>query len=293
MLGAMVTDYLARQDDFAVSATARSQDAFAKPASLYPNVKFFPLDAATATLDQISSAISGSQFAINCIGITKPLIKDDNAFEIERAIKVNAQFPHTLAHAAANSGTKIIQIATDCVYSGAKGRYTEKDNHDALDVYGKTKSLGETFLPATQNLRCSIIGPEPRDHKFLLDWFLGQKPGSEIFGFTNHVWNGVTTLQFARICAGIIRSVPQLPRLQHIVPAGDITKHDLLVAFAKAYNRPDLKITPKPAGTIVDRTLATMNQHENDALWHAAGYAKVPTVVDMVNETAVYKPLFA
>ena len=38
---------------------------------------------------------------------------------------------------------KVIQIATDCVFDGLKGNYTEDDKHNAIDVYGKTKSLGE------------------------------------------------------------------------------------------------------------------------------------------------------
>jgi dTDP-4-dehydrorhamnose reductase len=79
---------------------------------------------------------------INCIGVIKPYCDD-----IPRAIKVNALFPYTLP---ANT----IQIATDCVYSGAKGNYVESDPHDADDIYGKTKSLGEATH--IKNLRCSI-----------------------------------------------------------------------------------------------------------------------------------------
>jgi dTDP-4-dehydrorhamnose reductase len=41
------------------------------------------------------------------------------------------------------SNCKIFQIATDCVFSGSKGNYNEKNLHDAFDVYGKSKSLGE------------------------------------------------------------------------------------------------------------------------------------------------------
>ena len=47
------------------------------------------------------------------------------------------------------SNGPILQIATDCVYSGATGGYTESSSHDALDVYGKTKSLGEVALPTS------------------------------------------------------------------------------------------------------------------------------------------------
>ena len=66
-------------------------------------------------------------------------------------------------------GARVLQIATDCVYSGAQGAYVETDLHDALDVYGKTKSLGECQEPNVYHLRCSIIGPEPKDFKFLIE----------------------------------------------------------------------------------------------------------------------------
>ena len=39
--------------------------------------------------------------------------------------------------------TKIFQIATDCVFSGKIGGYNELSNHDDLDIYGVSKSMGE------------------------------------------------------------------------------------------------------------------------------------------------------
>ena len=82
-----------------------------------------------------------------------------------------------------------MQIATDCVYSGKKGSYNEDDLHDALDVYGKTKSLGEAQSPNLLNIRCSIIGPEQGKHVSLLEWFLTQEPGAKLQGFAHHHWN--------------------------------------------------------------------------------------------------------
>ena len=48
-------------------------------------------------------------------------------------------------------------------------------NHDDLWFVGKrlTKSVGEVHSPAVHHLRCSIIGPELRGHRSLLDWFRG------------------------------------------------------------------------------------------------------------------------
>lgn len=208
---------------------------------------------------------------INCMGKIKPYCDD-----VASAIKVNALFPHTLPGGS-------IQIATDCVYSGKKGQYVETDPHDALDVYGKTKSLGEA--PYIHNLRCSIIGPEVKNHLSLLDWFLAQK--GEVNGFTNHLWNGITTLHFARIVQGAIREGIELPPLQHIVPADVVTKAELLEIIAEAYGK-STTVKPVAAPEAVDRTLATLDPAMNLKLWQAAGYPEPPTIEYMVAELAAF-----
>lgn len=86
---------------------------------------------------------------------------------------MNSEFPHIISEIFPKS--KIFQIATDCVFSGTKGNYTEDDFHNATDIYGKTKSLGEVKNNNFFNLRTSIIGKE-LDGKFsLIEWFLNSK----------------------------------------------------------------------------------------------------------------------
>lgn len=207
---------------------------------------------------------------INCAGVIKPYCDD-----VRRAIAVNALFPHKLPNGS-------LQIATDCVYDGKKGSYAETDTHTATDVYGQTKSLGEA--QHLHNLRCSIIGPEEKNHISLLDWFLSQET-KEVNGFTNHLWNGITTMHFARICEGIIREKIELPPLQHIVPADVVTKAELLQLIADAYKK-DIKINPIEAPEAVDRTLATNDPSLNRVIWQAAGYPEPPTIKQMVEELA-------
>jgi dTDP-4-dehydrorhamnose reductase len=205
---------------------------------------------------------------VNCIGLIKPKIS--HPFD---AIVVNAHFPHMLPEGS-------IQIATDCVYSGKKGNYVETDPHDALDVYGKTKSLGEA--PHIKNLRCSIIGPEIKNHVSLLDWFLSQ---DEANGFTNHLWNGITTYHFSKIVQGIIRDGIELPNVQHIVPADKVTKAELLRLIAKAYKK-DIPVTEVEANEAIDRTLSTLNPELNERIWKSAGYDTPPTIAQMIDELA-------
>jgi len=174
------------------------------------------------------------------------------------------------------------------VFSGVREHYCETDSHDALDVYGKTKSLGEAYGESVHHLRCSIIGPEPKEHKFLLDWFLGQPEGSTVNGFTNHLWNGVTTLQFAKICAGVIRENLELPHVQHVVPQGEITKYEMLRSLAFAFGRDDICVSEAEARTQVNRTLATTAEERNRQLWVSAGYTRAPTVPEMIGELSGY-----
>jgi dTDP-4-dehydrorhamnose reductase len=212
--------------------------------------------------------LDGYDWVINCIGVIKPYCND-----VERAIRINSLFPYQLP-------TNTIQIATDCVYSGVIGEYIEYDRHDAADVYGQTKSLGEA--PQIHHLRCSIIGPELGSRVSLLSWFLSQK---EANGFTNHVWNGITTYHFSKICQGIIRENIDLPHMQHIVPADSVTKYGLLQIIAEEFGQ-DITILPVEAEESINRTLSTINPELNKRIWKAAGYDSPPTIPQMIQELA-------
>ena len=168
MLGSMIADVLSRDPEINVSATVRNQALADRSCRVLPEVEWRVLDC-TADRDTIQKAITGARWIINAIGITKPYVHDEDPAEVENAIRINSLFPHELALCAQASGARVIQIATDCVYSGHTGSYCETDLHDPLDVYGKTKSLGEVLYPGTHCLRCSIIGPEPKSYVFLLN----------------------------------------------------------------------------------------------------------------------------
>ena len=260
-------------------------------------IRTFPrqfLNAETVSVSELACLLDSADYAINCIGVIKPRIDEQDHASVQRAVQVNALFPYLLAQAAERTGARVLQIATDCVYSGtgqSAGQYDELSPHDPLDVYGKTKSLGEVRSPRVRHLRCSIIGQGGSGGpQSLLGWFLGQPSGATLPAYTNHLWNGVTTLAFARICHGIMQAEPGLfdllSRINHVVPAASLTKAELLRKFAYYYHRHDLLINDCEALTHVDRTLTTMIPGRNFALWQAAGYAAPPSIGQMVEEMA-------
>lgn len=255
MLGSMVYEVLSRAAGFEVFGAARGAGN---------DHRILALDAEQPLQPQFHRLIQNGpwDYWINCIGVIKPHCKDADPEGVRRAIRVNAIFPHELAAASGSANVRLIQIATDCVYSGTKGGYIESDGHDALDVYGKTKSLGEVFNGDALNIRVSIIGPEAGTRWSLLEWFLAQAPGAELKGFTHHKWNGITTFRFAKICENIIRQgaydeLLETSHVHHYVPQDEVTKYELLELFQRAFGT-QFKIQPVDAiGPRVDRTLAT------------------------------------
>jgi dTDP-4-dehydrorhamnose reductase len=288
MLGCAVLDIFAQDDSCQINATTRNVNLFDKS---FNNVNWQVFDAESENIkEQLTEIVNKIDYVINCIGIIKPYAKDDNPEHIKRAIKVNSLLPYVLSDLSQEFGFKVLQIATDCVYCGDKGSYVENDKHDALDVYGKTKSLGEVVGNLNfYNLRCSIIGKEKKSFVSLLEWFLKQPQGSTVSGFTNHDWNGVTTHHFGKICLGVIKNNLQLPVLQHIVAGNIISKYEMLKTFAKYFNRQDLVINTTEATIKVDRTISTNNQSLNQEIWRVAGYQYVPTIEKMIEEISKYK----
>ena len=244
----------------------------------------FFLDATAHELPEALHKLGPTDYVINCIGVIKPYIVEDSAESRERALLINSVFPYALDALASDLGFKIIQIATDCVFSGAKGQYLETDLHDAIDTYGKTKSLGEVPSESMMNLRVSIIGPEAGRSTSLFEWVRNQPENSEINGYSDHYWNGVTSKGFARICRGLIENDGFVAGTYHLLPSDSMTKFDLVTEIANKSGRKDIKIMEVPSGQKVDRTLATINESLNAQLWVNAGYPAIPSISELVAE---------
>ncbi|KKL98340.1 hypothetical protein LCGC14_1825390 [marine sediment metagenome] len=256
MLGAIVLDYLSENKNFTVFGTVRN--------SKYQNDRIFLFDAYDISqLEQKKLLDLNINYIVNCIGITKPFSKDDDPSGVIRAIKINSDFPWELAKYAKKYNIKVLQIGTDCVFSGKRGNYNEDDLHDPLDVYGKSKSLGEVFDGTTLILRCSIIGPEfKKEVTFLFEWFLNQPEGGTISGWEHHTWNGVTTLQFAQICEKIIETnsfdkLIKVSYVHHFIPNNIVNKYELMSVFNDTFAKKlNINRVNKPDER-VDRTLGT------------------------------------
>ncbi len=284
MLGSEVLREFTKTN-YKIHATYRSKadlNKFKKKLKKKFKIKFHQFDIKNFKNKELEKIIQKKEFIINCAGIIKPYIDEKNIKSINNAILVNSLFPHQLNSIAKKTNTKIFQIATDCVYSGNVGNYSENDNHDATDVYGKTKSLGEVRSLNFYNLRCSIIGNEIKNNKSLVEWFKNSKKESTLNGFSDHLWNGITTNAYAKIIRSIIENNIQIPNFIHIVPKNKLTKYTLLKLFKKTFKRDDLTIIKTKSSQTITRTLKTIYVKKNLEIWKKSLFFKIEKIEKLI-----------
>lgn len=188
-------------------------------------------------------------YIINCIGI---LVKESGEDPI-KALKVNSVFPKFLETIFKDTKTKIIQISTDCVFNGEAGGYTENSFPNAKDVYGISKSLGEIDNNKDITIRTSIIGFEIRKQKTgLLEWYASNT--EPVVGYTNAIWNGVTTLQLSKSIEEYLYN-PSIFGIYHL-PGEPLSKYELLKIF-KSLQIGTADIAKGQGSYFINKTLET------------------------------------
>ncbi|HEX5504842.1 MAG TPA: SDR family oxidoreductase, partial [Thermomicrobiales bacterium] len=235
----------ARYDTF---VTVRTDDVTRLPRAIFDPDRAIPGVAAT-DFDSVARAFAAARPAVvvNCIGLVKqrPAAQDALA-----SIAVNALFPHRLALLCRATGTRLIHVSTDCVFSGRRGGYTEDDLPDPVDLYGRTKLLGEVADGAL-TIRTSMVGRELAASQGLVEWFLGRRGGTAA-GFRRAIFSGLTTGALAETIATIVREAPALTGVWHVA-AAPIAKYELL-ALVRDAMRLDIALAPDDR-VVIDRSL--------------------------------------
>ena len=216
---------------------------------------------------------------INAIGIVK---QRDEAKQALPSIKVNALLPHRLADLCSDVGVRLIQISTDCVFSGFRGSYSELDLPDPVDLYGRTKLLGELNRDGCLTLRTSIIGWELRQRAGLLEWFASQR-GKTIQGYGKAIYSGLSTAVLAHLIGDIIETRPELSGLYHVA-SNPISKYDLLIRLKERLGWEDMRIE-KDESFYCDRSLVGQ-RFEMITGWKAPDWDK------MISELALEWPIY-
>jgi dTDP-4-dehydrorhamnose reductase len=242
--------HLARDAGLKVDWTSRRKES---------DALLFQAEAPQSLLD-LARGRGGYDYAINCIAVLKNVAENSGPEGETAAHQVNAVFPHELARIAAKIDCKVIHVSTDGVFAPDSGVCVESDVPAPADLYGRTKLLGEPSASNALTIRCSILGPNPVKKTGLFDWMIGQPRRAHVKGYQDQLWRGVTTLQFAQLCARVFREklffrLREQSAVHHFCPNAAVTKYQLLQLLSGRF-RPDLRVE-KTTGGPVNRVLET------------------------------------
>jgi dTDP-4-dehydrorhamnose reductase len=226
MLGSSITRYLSDNNYvYACIRDKKNETLFERNvlSGLINNVDVLDLKNIENIITEISPNI-----VINCVGIIKQL-KESKQYE--DSIAINSLYPHQLARVCDKYQAKLIHFSTDCVFSGNKGNYKESDTPDAIDLYGRSKLLGEVNYGKHLTIRTSIIGHENKSPVSLVDWFLQQK---EVNGFSKAIFSGLPTIFVAHILEELIIDNENVKGLLNL-STNPINKYELLKLIDTQY----------------------------------------------------------
>lgn len=278
MLGSVIVKEFEKNSNYKIFATYQNDIKKEKLKNFTSNINFIKLNILDISDYRLKKILSDKDVIINCIAQTNT--ETINFKELDNAFRINSLFPHKICKLKRKK-QKIYHITTDSVFNGIKGNYIETDPHNNSNSYSLTKSIGEVREENFFNIRCSIIGYELNSKKFLYNWFIKKKKNSLIYGFQNHIWNGLTTNVLSKIILTIIQKKIDLPNIIHLIPKDKITKYELLCYLKKISNKA-IKIKKFNAKNSLNRSLSTIFKKKNSEIWNKT-FKKKLTIREMIN----------
>jgi dTDP-4-dehydrorhamnose reductase len=186
-------------------------------------------NASTQSVEELDSIFSKEDkdiTVVNGIGCIPQRKYTDREYT-----ETNHIFPISLSHHCKERNIPLIHISTNCVFSGDRTMQDEECVPDAKDMYGLSKARGEPKYGLV--IRTSIIGPERNSSFGLWSWFINSN--ENIKGYTNHYWNGITTLELAKYIVEVISKKEVNSGLRHLY-SDQVSKYDLLSHINNIFN---------------------------------------------------------
>ena len=157
----------------------------------------------------------------------------------ELAWKVNVEGTKNIAEAAKSSGSFLIYISTDYVFSGEKGSYKETDKPDPINYYGLTKLKAEVIVQTQAEYfiaRPSVIyGSTPAAGKvnFAL-WLIETLRKGERVKIVTDQWNTPTlNTNLAEMTLEVLER--RLTGIYHLCGATKVSRYEFAEQIADAF----------------------------------------------------------
>ena len=178
---------------------------------------------------------------INCAGVTS--IADAEA-DHDRAEKLNAALPRTLAMLANHISGRFVHVSTDMVFDGDKGNYEHTDMPLPRNLYAQTKLLGERDVLKFGKANAAVIrttllsGNSPSGNKSLherlfADWAKGKKTPL----FEEEIRQPVSVSNLADVLVELCER-PNLSGVYHWSGREKLSRYEIGVRIAEHFGIP-------------------------------------------------------
>lgn len=108
------------------------------------------------------------------------------------------------------------------------------------NCYGISKKIARDFVLyssiKTKSIKTSIIGPELNTKASLMEWFFSNQDGQSVFGYSEHYWNGSTTLTWSEYSYEMMLNWEKYDK-ETILRSECISKKELLEIINEVFNR--------------------------------------------------------
>jgi dTDP-4-dehydrorhamnose reductase len=183
------------------------------------------------------------KFIINCAVSGKIDYLENHQ---EEAFKVNTIGVKNLAMICKKKKIRIIHISTDSVFDGQKGNYSENDLPNPLNIYAKSKFLGEEELKNLGEdyiiIRTNFYGIDKRGNYFL-NWILDSIKNKKIIkGFKNVIFSPVDIDTLSTIVIELLTK--KYSGILHISSSEQISKFEFITKVLEFIGEDSKKIIP-------------------------------------------------
>ena len=172
---------------------------------------------------------------IHCASLTNV---DQCETNPETTNKVNVISTKNIVNIISDKDIKLVYISTDSVYDGIGGNFSENDNVNPLNCYGRSKYEGELEVLRKKEsviLRTNLFGWNIQEKKSLGEWILDElKSGRKIQGFKDACFSTFYTFELARVIDMAIQN--QLSGVYNCGSSDSCSKYDFAMKIADCFD---------------------------------------------------------
>ena len=234
MLGGVLATHLSKTHE--IFATSRSKGVENK------NIKWNCFDLTDIVLLNKWLEKTKPDMVIHCAAIINVDLCEES---FDLAMQLHFETTKVIASYLGRNNAKLIYISTDSVFDGEKqGAYSESDLVEPLNIYARTKFMGEKPVQSMCNgliLRTNIIGWTKEGSTSFVEWMLkGLTNNTPLNLFYDVYFSPLSVYDLSLIVENIIKK--PIFGLYHCASNDSISKYDFGKEMAKIFNLPSLNI---------------------------------------------------